>query len=227
MSYTILLVEDNPDIMEINSEALMMEDYNVLEAADGRSCLELLKNNDVDLIVLDIMLPDSDGLLLCKMIKEQYDVPIMFLSALGENEQIVEGFLAGGDDYLPKPYDIRVLVARIKARLKTSQRSKRFVRFKGLKLDTVSMIGYKTGDGVDTDLFLTQKEFILLLLLARNLGGFIDSEEIYRNVWGAESADDHNAIYTTVSRLNKKLDSATADIRVVFHRKEGYCLEDI
>lgn len=227
MAYTILLVEDNPHIMEINSEALMMEDYKVLEATDGHSCMELLKANEVDMIVLDIMLPDSDGLELCRRIKESYDVPILFLSALGENAQIIDGLRAGGDDYLPKPYDIGVLLARIEVRLKDAQRRKRFIRYMGLKLDTVSMTGYACGSGGEADLVLTQKEFILLLMLVRNLGHIISSDELYRTAWGAVPGDDHNAIYTTVSRLNKKLDSGETGVRVVFHRGEGYALEDI
>ena len=228
MGYTVLLVEDNPHIMEINSEALMMEDYKVLEATDGRSCMELLKENEPDLVVLDIMLPDSDGLELCRKIKEMYDLPIIFLSALGENKQIIEGLRAGGDDYLPKPYDIGVLLARIEARLRDVQRQKRFVKYKGLRLDTVSMIGSICGEKEETDLLLTQKEFALLSLLVGTVGGFMNPEDLYRNVWGVgnSSADDHNVIYTTVSRLNKKLDSAQAGIRVVFQRGGGYGLEE-
>ena len=162
MSYTILLVEDNPHIMEINREALMMEDYAVLEATDGRACMEQLAAHDVDLIVLDIMLPDSDGLTLCREIKCRYDTPVLFLSALGENEQIIKGLRAGGDDHLPKPYDIGVLLARIEARLRSHQRSKRFITYNGLRLDTVSMIAWWE----ETDLLLTQKEFLLLMTLA-------------------------------------------------------------
>ena len=103
MSYTVLLVEDNPHIMEINHEALMMEDYEVLQAFDGKQCLEQLHNHHVDLVVLDIMLPDSDGFTLCKKIKQEYDVPILFLSALGENEQIIRAYQAGSQKKNSKP----------------------------------------------------------------------------------------------------------------------------
>ena len=103
MSYTVLLVEDNPHIMEINHEALMMEDYEVLQAFDGKQCLEQLRNHHVDLVVLDIMLPDSDGFTLCKKIKQEYDVPILFLSALGENEQIIRAYQAGSQKKNSKP----------------------------------------------------------------------------------------------------------------------------
>ncbi|MCR4586595.1 MAG: response regulator, partial [Lachnospiraceae bacterium] len=89
MGYKILLVEDNPHIMEINTEALEMEDYEVFQAADGKSCMELLKSKEPDMVVLDIMLPDTDGLKLCREIKAKADIPILFLSALSENRQIV------------------------------------------------------------------------------------------------------------------------------------------
>ena len=223
MSYTILLVEDNPHIMEINREALMMEDYETLEAADGRTCLEILEKRDVDLIVLDIMLPDSVGLALCRQIKASYDIPILFLSALAENGQIIEGLRAGGDDYLPKPYDIGVLLARIEARLRSAKQKKRFVYFNQLKLDTVSMIGYFG----DTDLLLTQKEFILLLTLIRSVGRLIGKEELYETVWGAAPGGDHSVLYTTISRLNKKLEAAGTGLRVNYHRGGGYATEDI
>lgn len=220
MSYTILLVEDNPHIMEINREALVMEDYTVLEAADGRACMEQLASRDVDLIVLDVMLPDSDGLTLCRRIKEMYGTPILFLSALGESGQIIDGLRAGGDDYLPKPYDIGVLLARIEARLRAAGSVKRFIRFGCLRLDIVSMIGYVG----EIDLLLTQKEFLLLLTLVQNGSGLVRKEDLYRAVWGAELGENHNALYTAVSRLNGKLNDAKAGLRVVLHRGEGYAL---
>ena len=223
MSCTILLVEDNPHIMEINREALIMEDYVVLQAADAKSCMKQLGTHDVDLIVLDIMLPDGDGLTLCKKIKEQYGTPVLFLSALGENDQIIEGLRAGGDDYLPKPYDIGVLLARIEARLRAARRDKRFVGWGNLRLDTVSMIAL-TGE---TDLLLTQKEFLLLLTLVKNGGSRVSKEALYRAVWGADPGDNLNALYTAISRLNSKLDEAKTGLRVMLLRGEGYALEHI
>ena len=221
MSYTILLVEDNPHIMEINREALIMEDFGVVEATNGKACMEVLRTHDVDMIVLDIMLPDSDGLTLCRQIKAQYDIPILFLSALGENEQIIEGLRSGGDDYLPKPYDIRVLVARIEARLRASQRRKRFMTFSGLKLDTALLTAYSG----ETDLLLSQKEYLLLLTLLGNPNRPIEKEELYSAVWGMAAGGDMSALHTTISRLNKKLENAGK--RVSHRRGEGYALEEI
>lgn len=221
MSYTVLLVEDNPHIMEINREALTMRDYRVVEATNGKECMARLKDNTVDMIVLDIMLPDSDGLTLCKAIKAQYDVPILFLSALGKSEQIVEGLTVGGDDYLPKPYDIRVLLARIEARLRSAQRQKRFVTYAGLRLDTMLLVAYSG----ETDLALSQKEFLLLLSLLQSPNRPMEKEELYRAVWGADAIDDLSPLHTTVSRLNKKLD--IAGLKVNYCRGEGYAVEEM
>ncbi len=221
MPHTVLLVEDNPHIMEINREALLMEGYEVLEAEDGKGCMTVLEARDADLIVLDIMLPDSDGLTLCRQIKARWDIPILFLSALGENAQIIEGLRAGGDDYLPKPYDIGVLLARIEARLRTDRHRKRYVTRGSLRLDTLSLIAAFG----EKDLLLTQKEFALLLSLTQNPGRLMKREELYSTVWGVDAAGDLSALHTTVSRLNRKL--SPAGLRVSFQRGEGYTLEEI
>jgi len=221
MPHTVLLVEDNPHIMEINREALLMEGYEVLEAEDGKGCIAVLETRDADLIVLDIMLPDSDGLTLCRQIKARWDIPILFLSALGENAQIIEGLRAGGDDYLPKPYDIGVLLARIEARLRTDRHRKRYVTRGSLRLDTLSLIAAFG----EKDLLLTQKEYALLLSLTQNSGRLMKREELYSTVWGVDAAGDLSALHTTVSRLNRKL--SLAGLRVSFQRGEGYMLEEI
>ena len=223
MRPAILLVEDNPHIMEINREALIMEDYRVLQARDGRACMEILKRNDVDLIVLDIMLPDADGLALCKKIKDEYDVPVLFLTALGENEQIIEGLRAGGDDYLPKPYDIGVLLAHIEARLRSAPRRERSTKNTGLRMNTLSMTAWFG----QTDLMLNRKEFLMLLTVLRNPNRRIGKEELYRTVWGTDAGDDLSALYTTVSRLNKKLENGGTGMRVAWQRGKGYALEEI
>lgn len=137
---TILLVEDNPHIMKINYTSLMMEGYHVLKAETAASCLQLLCKNDVDLIILDIMLPDDSGVELCTKIKRQFEIPILFLSALGENTDIIAALRAGGDDYLTKPYDINVLIARVEARLRSVHKEKRFLNFGPLRFDTLKVV---------------------------------------------------------------------------------------
>ena len=223
MSYTVLLVEDNPHIMEINHEALMMEDYEVLQAFDGKQCLEQLRNHHVDLVVLDIMLPDSDGFTLCKKIKQEYDVPILFLSALGENEQIIRALREGGDDYMTKPYDLGVRLAHVEARLRDAGSHSRTIEYEGLRLDTVAMVASYGGD----DLLLTKKEFSVLLLLASHGTRPVTKEELCENVWNSPADMCSNALYTTISRMNRKMEAVGVPLIASFSGAEGYILEKI
>lgn len=171
---TILLVEDNPHIMKINAEALAMYGYEILQAATAQECRRALHWHPVDLVVLDIMLPDGDGVELCRELKQQYHVPILFLSALGESRDVVEGLRAGGDDYLAKPYDLEVLVARVEARLRQESAKNRYISYGSLRLDTFSGCGYIGG----RDLQLTQKEFAMLLLLVRNAEKTVSKQQV-------------------------------------------------
>ena len=220
---TILLVEDNPHIMKINHTALMMEGYRILEAHTAAECIAVLAADNVDLIVLDIMLPDGNGVALCTQIKQKYELPILFLSALGENSDIIAALRAGGDDYLPKPYDINVLIARVEARLRSAHATKRIFVFEPLKFDTVARRCFFR----DRDLMLTQKEFSLLLLLARNNGQVVSKEKLYQFVWGSELSGDSTALYTAVSRVSTKLKKEEVPINVVYLRDKGYTLEEI
>jgi DNA-binding response OmpR family regulator len=221
MSYTVLLVEDNPHIMEINKEAFAMEDYNCLCAGTVKECREILAEHEPDIIVLDIMLPDGDGVELCKEIKSRFNIPIIFLSALGENEDVINGLRSGGDDYLSKPYDIRILLARVEARLRAAAATKRVLKYGRLKIDTGSELCYCD----DAELGLTRKEFMVLLMLVKKTGQLISKDELYKTIWGADPGSDLNALYTTVSRLNKKLEKSGAGLMATTSHKEGYVLE--
>ena len=220
---TILLVEDNPHIMKINYTALMMEGYHILKAETAAECLRVLRENDVDLIILDVMLPDGSGVDLCTKIKREFEIPILFLSALGENEDIIAALRAGGDDYLTKPYDINVLIARVEARLRSARTTKRIFIFDGLKFDTVARRCFFQ----ERDLMLTQKEFSLLLLLARSNGQAVSKEKLYQFVWGTPLSDDATALYTAVSRASAKLRQENVPINIVYVREKGYTLEEI
>lgn len=220
---TILLVEDNPHIMKINHSTLMMEGYQVLQAASAAACREMLRTHDIDLVILDVMLPDGNGVELCAELRHQYEVPILFLSALGENQNVIAALRAGGDDYLSKPYDINVLVARVEARLRGARREKRFLRLGSLQLDTAARIAHCR----DRELPLTQKEFSLLLQLARSGGQRIPREALYEGVWGRPMAGDRAALHTTVSRLNAKLAKEAAEVTISYLRGQGYAVEAV
>ena len=219
---TILLVEDNPHIMKINYTSLMMEGYHILRAVNAAECLQVLRTSDVDLIILDIMLPDGNGVELCTQIKREFEIPILFLSALGENEDIIAALHAGGDDYLTKPYDINVLIARVEARLRAINKEKRFLRFGSLRFDTEARLCDLDG----RELPLSQKEFSILLRLARSNGQAVSKETLYDSVWGTPLPDDNTALYTAISRLNTKLEKEHTGITISYLRERGYALEE-
>ncbi len=218
---TILLVEDNPHIMKINAQMLSARGYEVYKAFSASECRQIMEWNHVQLVVLDIMLPDGDGLELCRELKNKYHVPILFLSALGENQDVVDGLRAGGDDYLAKPYDLEVLAARVEARLRQENARNRYVSYGNLKLDTLSGCGFLN----DRDLLLTQKEFSVLLLLTRNAENTVSRQEVLREIWNFETEDGNNALWTLISRLRKKLEAAGARLEISSKRGDGYMLE--
>ena len=219
---TILLVEDNPHIMRINAEVLSLRGYEVLRAATAAEARRQLQWHPVDLIVLDIMLPDANGLDLCRELKCRYHVPILFLTALGETQDVVEGLRAGGGDYMTKPYDLEVFVARVEARLRERSDSRRHITYGCLLLDTVALTGFVNG----RDIQLTQKEFTVLLLLAQNAERRVSSSELAREVWGDGADQENSALWTLISRLRKKLKSDESRLDIASLRG-GYLLEPL
>ncbi len=218
---TILLVEDNPHIMKINAEALTMYGYEVLQASTAQECRQAMGWHPVDLVVLDIMLPDGNGVALCRELKTQYHVPILFLSALGESRDVVEGLRAGGDDYLAKPYDLEVLAARIEARLRQERSGSRYISYGKLRLDTLSGAAFLG----EENLHLTQKEFAVLLLLVHRAGKTVSKQEVLREVWNTGTEDDTRPLWTLISRLRRKLNSPESRIEISSKRGDGYKLE--
>ena len=220
---TILLVEDNPHIIKINSELLKLRGYDVLQAETIAKAKDQLRWHNVDFIVLDIILPDGSGLDLCRELKAHLNIPILFLTALGENQDVVDGLRAGGDDYLAKPYDFEVLIARIEARLRSAADVHRYFLYCCLKIDTVSLTGYVK----NVDIQLTQKEFSILLILAKNAERKVTQSELMREVWGEESDKENRALWTLISRLRKKLNSEVSRLEISSLRGGGYLLEQL
>ncbi len=160
----ILLVEDDPHLKNINRQALAGEGYTTLCATSVRESFDIFESYMVDLIVLDIDLPDGNGLDLCEQIREKQDIPILFLTAMGENSDIVKGLNVGGDDYVTKPYDLDVLVARINTRLRPRHLHGTMRSLGELQIDNISGIARFKGK----DLLLTKRELLLLWLLVEN-----------------------------------------------------------
>ncbi|MCL2171616.1 MAG: response regulator transcription factor [Defluviitaleaceae bacterium] len=226
---TLLLVEDNPHIMHINRDALTAQGYHVIEAGSISQCQKILQKESPDLILLDILLPDGNGLKFCEELRkcnsENARIPILILSALDEKDEIIAGLKAGGDDYLAKPHDIHELVMRIESLL-------RRVRFadesaeKRMTSDLICgsiVINRNTArafiDGVD--LLLHKKEFELLCLFVQNKDRAIQAEELYQKIWAMPMGDDSQALRSAISRLRTKI--ADSGHTITKERGGGYC----
>lgn len=216
---TILMIEDNPDIMKIN-RAVFKQRYRVLEAVTLKEGREILERETPDLIILDIMLPDGSGLEYCEEIRSTLTVPLLFLTALGENQQIVEGLKRGGDDYLTKPYDLDVLSARVEVLLRrhNAQLEEQVLRAGTLEISKLPHVAKVEG----RDLLLTPRELSLLELLLRQRGQFISTRELYELVWGMEAVDV-SPVKQHIHNIRRKL-GESAPVAIEAQQGKGYRL---
>jgi DNA-binding response OmpR family regulator len=212
--HNILLIEDDREIQENNKDLLESATYAVRTAMNLAEAREQISKETPDIIVLDIMLPDGSGL---DFIKEINDIPVLLLTALGETDDIVKGLKAGGDDYLAKPYDDNILLARIESLLRRTESRVPKTLTKGpLSLDIIARRAYIDNN----DLLLTHKEFACQLLLAQNEGHIISAATIYEQIWRQKLEDDKNTLKATISTLRKKIKPSGYAITV--SREQGY-----
>ena len=200
----ILLVEDDSDIMRINRSFLENEGYTVHCADSVQSASFKLEECVPDLVLLDVMLPDCDGMDFCKILRTKTQAPVIFLTARDENDSVIMGFRSGGDDYITKPYDLNVLKARIEAQLRrnTNQPTQHpKIELPYLTVDLFS--GTATLDGNECS--LPQRELQILYMLASHTGSRISYHDIYKNIYGCDVEDSKNTIRVNISRLKKHL----------------------
>ncbi|WPR76788.1 response regulator transcription factor [Algoriphagus sp. NG3] len=218
--HNILLVEDDLRVATLIQRGLEEQNYLVTMAYDGLSAKKLVYSNSFDLMITDIILPKMDGLELCKEIRqERPDLPIIMLTALGNTNDKVEGFDAGADDYLVKPFEMRELIARIGALLKRARHSTgnpiKILKLADLEMDLNTKIVRRQG----VSIHLTPKEFNLLLFLLQNTGRVISRSEIAKNVWDTHFDTGTNYIDVYINYLRKKIDR-DFDKKLV-HTKSG------
>jgi DNA-binding response OmpR family regulator len=213
--HNILLIEDDREIQENNKDLLESSgNYVVRTVMNLAKAREQISKEIPDIIVLDIILPDGNGL---DFIKEINDIPVLLLTALGETNDIVKGLNAGGDDYLTKPYDDYVLLARIESLLRrTESRVPKTLTKGNLSLDTIARRAYIDNNNLQ----LTHKEFACLLLLAQNEGHIISANAIYEQIWKQKLENDKNTLKATISTLRKKIEPSGYAITV--SREQGY-----
>lgn len=218
----ILLVEDNKDIQLVNKKILEKQRiYNVRLAMDLAEARERIMENVPDIIVLDIMLPDGSGLDFLKEIRDGQakNVPVLLLTALGTSEDVVAGLKSGGDDYLAKPYDYNVLLARIEALLSRAERVPETITKGAMIIKVPSNEVFINGE----KLRLSQIEFCLLLKFVQNEELMMSSDYLYEQVWGQQMVGDNVALKNAVYKLRGKL--VNSGYTIVSERGGGYCFE--
>lgn len=218
-------MDDDPDILRILKDNLELDGYRVAAASTGKEALKVFEQANTDLIVLDLSLPDLDGIQVCRSIREKSDVPIIMLTARDRLPDKVLGLESGADDYLVKPFDYLELAARIKACLRRHRPlkgSEEILQIGKLVIDVGKNSVWKDGERVR----LTQREFGLLVLLARNAGTPQSRSAIRRALWPhGQIYDDSRAIDVHIQHLRSKIEDDPAEPRhVVTVQGVGYVL---
>lgn len=203
MNNKILVVDDESRIRKIIRDFLVREGYVVCEAEDGEAALDIFcSNNDIDLIIMDVMMPKMDGWQLCKEVRKLSKVPILMLTAKSEEQDELKGFELGVDEYISKPFSPKILTARVNALLRrTTGDSEEILDIAGI---TVNKIAHTvTIDGKEID--LSFKEFELLTYFMENRGIALSREKILNNVWNYDYYGDVRTIDTHVKKLRSKM----------------------
>lgn len=221
MKKSILIVEDELRIRFLLRDYLIKEDFNVFEASNGEEGLYIFSTQKIDLILLDIMMPVMDGLTMLEKLRDVSTVPVILLTAKGEEEDKLQGYDFGADDYITKPFSPKVLMAKVKALLKRTREDidSSLQDFNGL---TINKLSHEVKiDG--KEVILSPKEYELLIYLITNEGIALSRDNILDNVWGIDYYGDIRTVDTNVKRLREKLcDKANFIITV---RGSGYKFE--
>ncbi len=222
--YRILMVEDDKNIqtLVVNYFTKKQADTFVMEvASDGQTGVEMAYENHYDLLLLDVMLPELDGFEICREIRRNSDVPIMFITARADEADILNGYALGCDDYVVKPFPLPVLYQKANALIK---RAKGLVRSKVFTAGTLSLNpnnGMVVNDGAEVK--LTAREYAILKVLIENKGRIISREQLLDMVWGYDSGTDERVLDTHMRNLRKALGTNGKLIKTVIRR--GYKIE--
>jgi len=207
----ILAIEDDPAILRGLADNLRFESYEVLTATDGQSGYALIREKHPDLIILDLMLPKLSGYEICRKVRaEGIQIPILMLTARGEEADRVLGLDLGADDYVAKPFSIRELLARIRALLRRAQPAKSLpdeLRFDDVVLNFLSYEATKGGQPLE----MTRKEFAILRFLASRAGEVVTRDELLNEVWGYENYPTTRTVDNHIAGLRGKIERDSAD----------------
>ena len=215
MSNTILVVEDEKRMREIICDYLEIEGYTIFKAADGIEAMDIFDNNDINLVILDIMIPKLDGWSVCRRIRKKSETLIIILSARSDEDDKLLGFELGADEYVTKPFSPKVLMARVKALLKRFDVNKienaNVTRIDQLIIDRDA---YKV-TVENKELHLTTKEYELLIKLVDNTGKVYKRDVLINSIWGYDYFGDGRVVDTNIKTLRKKLGAYAKHIQTV------------
>jgi DNA-binding response OmpR family regulator len=207
MQKRILVVDDEPRYIRLMEVNLLTEGYQVLKASDGKTAIEIVADKKPDLVLLDVMMPGLSGFAACERIREFSSVPIIMVTAKGDEHDRVRGLDVGADDYILKPYSVTELMARVRAVLRRAQSTggtlqESLFTHGNMKIDLARAEVFKDNKIV----FLSATEYRLLLQFIHNIGSVLTSEDLLVNVWGTEYREDKEILWVSISRIRQKLE---------------------
>jgi DNA-binding response OmpR family regulator len=214
--FKILVVDDDPNILRMIQLILELEGYDVTTASDGETAIQIFRKTGFSLVILDIMMSGTDGICVCKTIRQYSNIPIIMVTARGTVNEKLEGFEAGADDYVTKPFPTKELVARVSAVLRRSSFPENIDKSSTYKCKDMEIdFERKVATVNDKILDLTATEYRLLAYMANNPYRVITSETILREVWGAEYTNDVHLLQVNIGRLRQKIKKISKDITYI------------
>lgn len=222
MGYQVLLAEDEARMRDIVRDYLAAHGWACDLARNGAECLDLLRDHDYDALLLDVLMPELDGFAVCRAVRRGSGVPILFLTALGGEEDVLRGYALGADDYVTKPFSLAVLLAKTEALIRRSrgQSTDGRLRCGAISVDP----GRRACTVGDQTIKLSPREYELLLCLLHNSGRVLSRAQLLDKVWGLDFDGDERAVDVRIKSLRAALGSAGKQIKTVF--KAGYQLEE-
>jgi len=224
MKALILIVEDDLDLLELLEHRLQKEHYETMGLINTKLLNKILETEPVDLIIMDRNLPGVEGSAYISLLRDKgMQTPVMFLSAKNTKEDIQEGFLCGGDDYMTKPFEMKEFLLRVSAILKRTKThiNKRTLSYKDITLDINQRIVFIK----DRPMELTKLEFNLLHTFIENQGSVLNREFLLKNVWGSEKNTQKRTVNVAIKRLKEKIENITTDNYIKTVRGIGYTIQ--
>ncbi|MGL6031242.1 MAG: response regulator transcription factor [Kurthia gibsonii] len=209
MNETILIVDDDTEIRKLITIYLENEGFETIQLANGEEAVQFLQSIDVDLILLDVMMPKMNGIEACMKIREEKNTPIIFLSAKSEDLDKIQGLISGADDYITKPFNPLELITRVKSQIRRStkyneaiEQNRRNIQIEDLNINLETRLVYVHGN----EIRLTPKEFDILALLAKNQGMVMSVEKIYEMVWRDDFLKSDNTVMVHITKIREKIE---------------------